>query len=194
MYRFVSLFRNWLAKRALRKYSGLDVNVAAGAQVAFYKIKPKINCRLRIGNDSMVEGSLIFDREGANIQIGERTFIGDSALISAQKITVGDDVLIAGGATVFDHNSHAISWQSRSRDVIDWRKGMKDWGQVKCKPVTIQSKAWIGFKTIILKGVTIGEGAIVGAGSVVTTDVPPFTIVAGNPAKVIRELTLSERP
>lgn len=194
MHRFVNLVRNWLAKKALHKYSGIDVNVAAGAQVAFYKIKPKIDCRLRIGNGSMVEGSLRFDREGASIQIGERTFIGGAALISAQKITVGDDVLIAWGSTVVDHNSHAISWQSRSGDVIDWRKGVKDWGQVKIKPVTIQSKVWIGFNTIILKGDTIGEGAIVGAGSVVTTDVPPFTIVAGNPAKVIRELTLAERP
>jgi galactoside O-acetyltransferase len=61
------------------------------------------------------------------------------------------------------------------------------------KPVKIEDKVWIGFNSIILKGVTVGEGAIVGAGSVVTKDVPPYTIVAGNPARIIRELTPEER-
>jgi acetyltransferase-like isoleucine patch superfamily enzyme len=61
------------------------------------------------------------------------------------------------------------------------------------KPVKINDRVWIGFNSIILKGVTIGEGGIVGAGSVVTKDVPPYTIVAGNPARVIREIPIDER-
>lgn len=60
----------------------------------------------------------------------------------------------------------------------------KDWSTVKSAPIKICDKAWIGFNAIILKGVTIGEGAVVGAGAVVTHDVPPWTIVAGNPAVV----------
>jgi galactoside O-acetyltransferase len=71
--------------------------------------------------------------------------------------------------------------------------GKKVWTHVERQPVTIESKAWIGFNVIILKGVTIGEGAIVGAGSVVTKDVPPYTIVGGNPARVIREIPPDER-
>jgi acetyltransferase-like isoleucine patch superfamily enzyme len=59
--------------------------------------------------------------------------------------------------------------------------------------VHIESDAWIGGNSIILRGVTIGEGAIIGAGSVVTKDVPSFTIAGGNPARVIRELTPSEK-
>ena len=55
------------------------------------------------------------------------------------------------------------------------------------------SKVWIGFNAIILKGVTIGEGAVVGAGSVVTKDVLPWTVVAGNPARLIREISENER-
>jgi acetyltransferase-like isoleucine patch superfamily enzyme len=59
--------------------------------------------------------------------------------------------------------------------------------------VYIDDDVWIGAMSIILKGVTIGEGAIVGAGSVVTKDVPPWAIVAGNPAKIIREIGINER-
>ena len=56
------------------------------------------------------------------------------------------------------------------------------------KPVLIGNNVWVGCRAIILKGVTIGEGAVVAAGAVVTKDVPPFTLVAGNPARVIREV------
>jgi galactoside O-acetyltransferase len=92
-----------------------------------------------------------------------------------------------------DHNSHAKRWASRENDVVAWAHGRKEWSEVIIKPVTISDRVWIGFNVIILKGVTIGEGAIVGAGSVVTKDVSPYTIVAGNPAQVIREIPLDER-
>jgi acetyltransferase-like isoleucine patch superfamily enzyme len=63
---------------------------------------------------------------------------------------------------------------------------------VEARPVRIEAKVWIGFESCILPGVTIGEGSIVGARSVVVTDVPPFTIVAGNPARTVRTLTPEE--
>lgn len=69
----------------------------------------------------------------------------------------------------------------------------KNWEFVNSAPVYIKDKAWIGFNSIILKGVTIGEGAIVGAGSIVTKDVPDWTIVAGNPAKIVRNIPENER-
>jgi galactoside O-acetyltransferase len=62
----------------------------------------------------------------------------------------------------------------------------KNWTGVKHAPIIIKDKAWIGFNCIILKGVTIGEGAVVGAGSVVTENVPDYAVVAGNPARLIR--------
>jgi acetyltransferase-like isoleucine patch superfamily enzyme len=63
-----------------------------------------------------------------------------------------------------------------------------DWSSVRSKPVRIESDVWIGFKSSIMKGVTIGRGAVVAAGSVVTKDVLPYTLVAGNPSRFIREL------
>ena len=68
------------------------------------------------------------------------------------------------------------------------RDSSKDWATVRSRPITIGDKAWIGFDCIILSGVTIGEGAVVGAGSVVRSDVEPWTVVAGNPAVPIKKL------
>lgn len=65
--------------------------------------------------------------------------------------------------------------------------------QAPARPIHIERNVWIGFDACILPGVRIGEGSIVGVRSVVSQDVPPFTIVAGNPARVIRELTAEEK-
>jgi acetyltransferase-like isoleucine patch superfamily enzyme len=191
MRQLIQNIRNWRAKRSLLRLPGIEIS--PGSRIEYLKITPQTGCQLAIGGESMIEGALIFEREQGSIQVGKRTFIGNSILVCAVNITVGDDVLISWGCTIVDHNSHALSWKDRATDVKDWMMGQKDWEHVECKQVTIQSKAWIGFNAIILKGVTIGEGAIVGAGSVVTKDVPPYTIVAGNPARLIREIPPHER-
>lgn len=151
-------------------------------------------CSLTIGSDSNIEAALVLERSGARIGIGARTHIGSGTVVNAaEMIEIGDDVLIAFDVLISDHNSHSLSFRERKEDVRDWIKGKKDWANVAMAPVKIQNMAWIGARAIILKGVTIGEGAIVGAGSVVTKDVPSWTIVGGNPASVIRELTQEER-
>lgn len=152
----------------------------------------KENCHLKIGKDSMIEGKLIFDRTDANISIGDRVFFSGT-IVSATEIVLGNDVMVSWGVTIIDHNSHSLKFSERSQDVLNWRMGKKDWSTVKISPVKICDKVWIGFNAIILKGVTIGEGSIVGAGSVVAKSVPPWTIVGGNPARVIREIPPGER-
>lgn len=148
--------------------------------------------RVEIGDGCHISATMRFETNQGTITIGDRSYIGRSTLICHSRIHVGNDVVMSWGVTVVDHNSHAISWDHRRNDVLDWRKGKKDWSGVKIAPITIGDRAWIGFNAIILKGVTIGDEAIVGAGSVVTRDVPPRTIVAGNPARVIRELKSDE--
>ena len=158
------------------------------------KMKGKKDCTFVVGQDSLIEGVVTFERDNAVVRIGARTFIGGGAsIIASKRVEIGDDVLIAWGVTIVDHNSHSISFSKRKDDVLAWRLGRKDWSNVVIAPVKIADKVWIGFNSIILKGVTIGEGAIVGAGSVVTKDVSPWTIVAGNPARVIREIPPEER-
>ncbi len=169
------------------KYVGL------GAKVSFRKITAKKNCQLEIGNNSIVEASVFFDKDDAKIVIGDRTFIGASTVVCAKNIIIGSDVLISWGCTIVDHDSHSVIFNNRSKDVQKWFHGLKDWNDVKVASVMINDKAWLGFNVIVLKGVTIGEGAVIGAGSVVTKDVPPYTINVGNPAHVIRDIPQDER-
>lgn len=167
--------------------------IGIDSAIDYLGIHAKEGVHLIIGHSSIVEASIFFDRENSYVSIGDRTFIGRSTIVCADKVEIGNDVLISWGCTIVDHNSHSIDWSSRKSDVIDWARGEKSWSGVKVMPVKISDRVWIGFNAIILKGVTIGQGAIVGAGSVVTRDVPPYTIVAGNPARIVREIPLDER-
>jgi galactoside O-acetyltransferase len=149
---------------------------------------------LTIGKDCVIESSIVFENQSGKIVIGDRVFIGSGMLISIDKIEIGNDVMISWGCTIIDNDAHSLQSSERMNDVNNWKRGLeesmpgkyKDWSCVKSKPVKIKDKAWIGFNTIILKGVTIGEGAIVGAGSVVTKDVPDYAVVGGNPAKILK--------
>lgn len=107
----------------------------------------------------------------ARLSIGEFSSIGDRTQIHCcDRVTIGDYVLVSWDVNILENNFHTTTD-----------------GGIKAAPITIGDRVWIGCRVIILAGVTIGEGSIVAAGSVVTRDVPPGTLVAGNPAKIIRE-------
>ncbi len=153
---------------------------------------------VEIGKNSIVSGTYIFESEEGHVSIGEHSYIGGGTFISRSNIEIGNHVTIAWGGTIYDHDSHSMNYWDRRKDIDDElndiRNGRnfiehKDWSNVRTKPIKICDDAWIGMNVIILKGVTIGEGAVVGAGSVVTKDVPAWTVVAGNPAKEIRRLS-----
>lgn len=149
-----------------------------------------------IGSDSFLTCNIFIENNIGKVKIGNRTYIGSSSIICAHKIVIGDDVLISWGCTIVDNNAHSLISTQRSNDVAMAKRNYenkethsnlnKDWSVVDSKPIIIKDKAWIGFNSIILKGVTIGEGAVVAAGSVVTKDVPDYAIVAGNPAMIIK--------
>ncbi len=157
-----------------------------GSEIAFNRFNFKKNCFISIGNQSIIMSSFYFDKEDAKITIGDRTYIGGSKMICAEEIEIGDDVLISWGCTIVDHDSHSLSYQDRKDDVVNLLDKKKIWDKVTIKKVKIQNKVWIGFDVKILKGITIGEGAVIAAGSIVTKDVLPNTIVGGIPAKIIK--------
>lgn len=155
----------------------------------------------QIGSSSLIAGSLICEAHHASISIGNRTFIGaDTQIISAQSVQIGDNVLIAGQVVIQDHNSHSLDSAKRKKDLeyalarYQGRPIMtKSWDDVASNGITIKDSSWVGMRAIILKGVTIGENSIVGAGNVVSKDVPPNVIVSGNPARIVKSLSQDEK-
>jgi galactoside O-acetyltransferase len=159
--------------------------------------------RLRLGQDTLIDCRFLFDSAEADIQIGDRCYIAFATDLHARSgITIGDDVVISWSCRIYDHNAHSMNWRHRQEDMRlqleNLNRGLdmltnKNWSTVATAPITIEDKAWLGFEVVVMKGVTIGEGAVVGARSVVTHDVPAWTVVAGNPARFVREIPLSER-
>jgi acetyltransferase-like isoleucine patch superfamily enzyme len=150
---------------------------------------------IRIGSRSMILGELLTFAHGGEIEIGEWCYVGEGTRIwSASRITIGDRVLIAHNVNIFDNLTHPLAPGPRHKQfqaiVTSGHPKEIHLGE---RAIDINSDAWIGANAIILRGVTIGTGGIVGAGAVVTRDVPAYTIVAGNPARPIRALTPSER-
>lgn len=153
---------------------------------------------LAIDERSHIFSSFALLRPDAKIVIGKRCQLGKVNFNCADQIIVGDDVLMAWGITIIDNDSHSIYWQYRKNDVAKCYKDYlqnksnfiknKDWNRVKILPVVIGNRVWIGFNAIILKGVKIGDESVVAAGAVVTKNIPPKVIVAGNPAKIVKRL------
>jgi acetyltransferase-like isoleucine patch superfamily enzyme len=143
---------------------------------------------ITIASHSQVLGQLLVFRHGGNIRIGESCYVGEQSRIwSSDSIAIGNRVLISHNVNIHDNDSHSLSAQHRhlhSSHIFSHGHPLK-LDDVASAPIVIEDDAWIGFNSTILKGVRIGRGAIVGAATVVTKDVPAYAIVAGNPAKII---------
>jgi len=146
---------------------------------------------IRIGLNTHVRGTLLIFKYGGKITIGSNCYIGDGSRIwSGENIYIGNNVLIAHNVNIVDTQAHEINADERCQRYFELiSKGpWENKGSIATKSIVIKDKAWISFNAVILKGVTIGEGAIVAAGSVVTKNVEPYTMVAGNPAVFIKKI------
>jgi acetyltransferase-like isoleucine patch superfamily enzyme len=147
---------------------------------------------IRVGARSHVHGRLLVFAHGGDIAVGDDCFIGEGAEIwSGASIRIGSRVFVAHGVNIHDTSSHPRS--ARLRHIQFARHGDPELAralqEVRTAPVVIEDDVWIGFNAVLLKGVTVGRGAIVGAASVVTGDVPSFAMMAGNPARQVGEAT-----
>ncbi len=160
--------------------------------------KPKDMPAIEIGDNCIIGGAFIIENESATIKIGDATTLGTGSMIVAgdATITIGNHVVMSFNVTFYNTNSHSFEISERHNDLINvlaYLRGNRDtrginWERIVSKDIIVEDDVWIGFGATILKGVRIGRGAVVGAKSVVTHDVEPFTIVAGNPAKVVKEI------
>jgi acetyltransferase-like isoleucine patch superfamily enzyme len=143
-----------------------------------------------IGSNTLCMGEMQVIGPSGQIRVGQWCYIGpESRLWAKGMIEIGDRVFISHGVHIFDNNSHSLSAAERHQRFYELRTtGGHQTPEVIChRPVTLEDDVWIGFNSAVLKGVTIGRGAVVGACSVVTHDVPPYAVVVGNPARPVGE-------
>ena len=131
----------------------------------------------------------------ARVKLGEFALVHGARIICDSEIAIGDCALISWNVVLMDtyRVPRAVPGRRLELEILPQRELRIASAEVEARPVRIESNVWIGFESCVLPGVTIGEGSIVGARSVVAADVPPFTIVAGNPARIVRALTPEER-
>ena len=193
VYRRLPFVESYRRHRNLRRLSALVV-FGENTQIVGPIDKRASKSRIVIGRDCLIEGVLVTETDQSEIRIGNNVYIGGHTnLDCALSIVIEDDVLISYECTISDSDNHSLLYRLRKHDLSEWKHGRHDWTTTASAPIRIMRGAWIGTRAIILKGVTVGEGAIVAAGSVVTRDVSPWTIVGGNPAKLIRDLSDEER-
>jgi acetyltransferase-like isoleucine patch superfamily enzyme len=151
--------------------------------------------KIVIGANSHVRGELMIFANGGQISIGEWCYVGVGARIwSAASIEIGNRVLISHSVQIFDNLTHPIKAKDRHEQAKQiFTSGHPKNISLDESPIKIGDDAWIGACAMVLRGVSVGEGGIVAAGAVVTKDVPAYSIVVGNPAVVVRELSLDER-
>lgn len=179
---------NVTKSKSLKEWFGISKNVLRGIFVSrafdrcgkFFMATGKLkiykkNGLIDIGRKVIMYNDCKISVWGTDFEshliIGDNTFIGDRTEIHCGKeIIIGNDCDISWDVVIMDRDYHKLNSQ-----------------ECVYKPVHIGNKVWIGCRSTILKGVKIGDGAVVAAGSVVTRDVPANTVVAGNPARVVKE-------
>ena len=195
LYHVVDLI-NLISGKAYNFYLVKSNKVIYGKNLVIHGkiwIKPNHEGVIRLGDNVTINSGYrnnpigAFDRttlwtQGqGKIIIGNNVGISNTALVSANEIIIEDNVLIGGGTRIYDTDFHSLQLSERLKYEND--RG------IKAAAVKIGKGAFIGAGVTILKGVEIGECSIIGAASVITKNVPPYEIWAGNPAKFIKKVS-----
>lgn len=164
---------------------------SVGKGLLLYEDMPKIlgNLRIRLGERVSLSGAQVWIGAGSGVltrlEIGDDSYIGHrTELIVGESVRIGRHVRIANRVTLNGYDGHPIDPFARARN--------DPLGAESTGPIAVLDYAWIGNDATILKRVTIGRGAVVASCSVVTKDVPDLALVAGNPARIIRQLPVPD--
>jgi len=146
--------------------------------------------KIDIGPGTHITGIIQVFKDCGRVTIGDHCFLGDySRIISAENVQIGNRVQIAHMCSIMDNDVHSIDSEKRHQEFLsNVSNGQIDLFDIPKREIIIEDDVWIASHCIIMKGVKIGRGSVIGAGSVVTKNIPPSVLVHGNPAKIVREI------
>jgi len=158
----------------------------------FRNVKATKNPAVCIGNDVSVYSGCSFSI-GLNgfCSVGDFSLLNGALIMADEEIVIGKHCLISWNVGLADSDFHPVEPALRMQDSIAlsaYYPNKPPRPRIETRPIRIGDNVWIGMNSVVLKGVTIGDNSIVAAGSIVTHDVPPNTMVAGNPARVVKAI------
>lgn len=155
-----------------------NIQLGVGAHVetsySFTRFRSRLDCALSVGAGAALYGAILDVGPEGKISIGDYALVSSAVLLCDAEIAIGPMTMIAWSAVIMD------SYRGQT--------GTTESKVALPRPVRIGANAWLGFESVILPGVTIGDGSIVAARAVVHGDVPDNVVVAGNPARMVRQL------
>ena len=174
----------------------IDETAYVETSFSFYLFRSKLPVGVKYGRGASTYLGTMFDVGPAGrVELGEYALVHGARIICDAEITIGDYALISWNVVFMDTYRLPLAARDRRKALerVPAHPLRVAAAEVPARPIRLERNVWIGFDACVLPGVTIGEGSIVGAKSVVTQSVPPYTVIAGNPARVIRQLDAGER-
>ena len=196
--RILAPFYKWYNVKIIKLLGGVIKEGSSIANKLYYRV-PK-GAHVEIGENFRfssgecynplarnIKGCIYLQNRDAQLIIGDNVGISSSTFWVTKSIIIGNYVNIGADCMILDTDCHSLDWEKRGKRGGKDENGRNvDQLNTKSAPVVIGNDVMIGARCIILKGVTIGDRTVIGAGSVVTQSLPPDSVAAGNPCRVIR--------
>lgn len=174
----------------------IDDTAYVETSFSFYLFRSQVPVGVKYGRGASTYLGTMFDvGPTGRVELGEYALVHGARIICDAEVIIGDYALISWNVVFMDTYRLPLEARERRKELerVPAHPLRVASASVPAQPIRVERNVWIGFDACVLPGVTIGEGSIVGAKSVVTHSVPPYTVVAGNPARAIRQLDAGER-
>lgn len=191
--RIIETYRRWTVRRRFDQLALIDPSCVVSPLARITNLNRRRES-ISVGDHSCIKGELCVYRHGGSISIGNHCYVGEGSRVwSADKVVIGDRVLISHGVEIHDSSAHSKNSAERHAHFVEiLRSGLPKIAPpgIRSAPILIGDDAWISFNVVILGGVRIGRGAIVAAGSIVTSDVPDFCVYRNQVTPIISQIDL----